>query len=102
MKNELNISDFEIGEYVIDTYNEFNDPKFKFIKGQKHDPSLGSVEIVEKTSSSICVRLKAFPLRIMKKDGGGISKPLSNYLQWFKFKREHEDEIGFTFRFKKQ
>ncbi len=93
-----NIDEIKIGNFVIDSYNEFTKKEFKFINGQKFDVSLALCEVVDKTNSSICIRINKHPLRIMKKDGGGISNPISN-LQWFKFKREHEYEIGFCFRF---
>jgi hypothetical protein len=90
-----------IGDKYIDTYNEFNNPNFNFIEGQSYDPEKSIVEIVDITPTSVCVKLRSRPLRIMYKDGGGISKPLDNYNQWFKLKREHEEEIGFHFRFTK-
>ncbi len=70
------------GDFVIDKENEFNQPKFKFISGQKYNPELAKCEVVEIQPTAICVRINKHPLRIMKKDGGGISNPISS-LEWF-------------------
>ncbi len=100
MKEFKNIDEIKIGEFVIDTYNEFNKKDFKFIQGQEYNPSLSLCEIVDKTETSVCVRLEKFPLSIIKSNGA-LTNPVSCN-QWYKFKREHEYEIGFLFRFKKQ
>lgn len=100
MEDFTNIDEVKIGDIVFDTYNEFGKQDFKFIKGQSYNPELCKCEIIDKTQTSICVRLHKFPLRFYPKDGGRISNPI-DCIQWFKFKREHDNEIGFPFRFKK-
>lgn len=99
MKDFKNINEVKIGDFVFDTYNEFGKQDFDFINGQKYNPELVMCEIVNITHHSVCIKVNKFPLRIYEKDGGRISKPIQCE-QWFKFKREHDFEIGFPFRFK--
>jgi hypothetical protein len=57
-------------------------------------------QIINKTHDSVYVAVKKWPLRIMKKDGGGVSNPIEHN-QWFKFKWEHDNDVAFSVRFKK-
>ena len=99
MTDFKNINEVNVGDLVFDTYNEFGKIDFMFINGQHFDESKCLCKVVEKTSDSICVEINKFPLRMYIKDGGRVSSPIST-TQWYKFKREHEFEIGFQFRFK--
>ena len=98
-KEFTSMDEVVIGSFVLDTYNNFNNPEYKFIQGQEFCPEKAHVKIINKTSNSVCVSLKKFPLRIVPSDGS-ISKPIE-CTHWYKFKREHEYEIGFPYRFKK-
>ncbi len=100
MKNFKSISEVNVGDFVFDTYNEFGKKDFEFIGGQSYNESFCLCEVVDKTHDTVCVRVNVFPLRILKKDGGGVSNPIVSN-QWYKFVREHDYEIGFAFRFKK-
>lgn len=100
MKDFKNISEVNIGDLVYDTYNEFGKKDFEFINGQSFDESKCLCKIINKTHDSVCVEVNKHPLRMYIHDGGRISNPLT-HTQWYKFKREHEYEIGFPFRFKR-
>jgi hypothetical protein len=100
MEDFKSIDEVNIGDFVIDTYNEFNNPDFKFIREQCYSPEKDLVKVIDKTITSVCVAVNKFPLRI-RKENGGVTKPVGSN-QWYKFKREHDYEIGFPYRFKKQ
>jgi hypothetical protein len=99
MKDFKNINEVKIGDMVFDTYNEFGKKDFEFIEGQSFNLDNCMCEIINKTHDSVCVKIKKHPLRYYKHDGGRLSDGIECE-QWFKFKREHDYEIGFPFRFK--
>ncbi len=94
MTQEINI-----GDTYIDTLNDFNNPNFKFIKGQTYNPELATSVVLNKTENSVCMSIKKFPLKVIKQNGN-ITNPI-DCISWVKMKREHEFDIIFSQRFKK-
>ena len=88
MKDFTNFDEIKIGMKVIDTYNDFMNKKFKFIEGEKHDLNKAMCEIVDKTTNSVCVSIKKFPLRI-NKDDGALTNPVTA-TNWFETGRNSD------------
>ncbi len=75
--------DIKVGAKFIDTNNEFNNPNFEFILGEKYNHVNAIVEVLELTKNSVYVDLKRHPIRYYKKNGEVRLSKTINCRQWY-------------------